>query len=381
MQYRVFPKIPDLRVSSLGLGAMRLPVLDGNDSRIDEAALDGMLRAASEAGINYLDTAYTYHGGQSEGTVGRSLDRTGLRGRFLLATKCPVWMVKSEADWDRFLGEQLSRLGAERVDFYLLHALNAERWGTIRRLGGLKAMERARADGRIGHVGFSFHDSLEVFKSIVDGWDGWEFCQIQYNYLDVDFQAGSEGLAYAAARELGAIVMEPLRGGGLTVLPSEVREVFARWKTPRMPAEWALRFALERQEVSLVLSGMGSESQIWENAAVADAARANSLTRDEIALYDEARDILRSKMPVPCTACGYCMPCPNGVSIPDVFGIYNTAAAFPSRREDRRRWYESAHRSRGGDACVSCGECLPKCPQGISIPERLAEAHEALTGS
>lgn len=381
MLYRTFPKIPDLRVSALGLGAMRLPVLDGDASRVDEAAFLAMVQAASEAGINYIDTAYAYHGGQSEGVVGRALARAGLRDRFLVATKSPVWLVQSEADWDRFLSEQLSRLGTDHIDFYLFHALSAERWQTVLRNRGLKALEKARADGRIRHLGFSFHDSLDAFKTIVDGYEGWEFCQIQYNYLDVDFQAGREGLVYAAARELGVIAMEPLRGGGLAAFPPAVRNIFARWPMPRMPAEWALRFALDSQEVSLVLSGMGSVDQIWENAAVAEAAHANALTRKEQALYDEARAWFRARMPVPCTSCGYCMPCPNGVSIPDVFSLYNTAAAFPSRREDRKWWYGANYRGagNGGDACVSCGECLAKCPQRIAIPDRLQEAHKYLT--
>lgn len=381
MLYRTFPKIPDLRVSALGLGAMRLPVLGGDVSRVDEAAFLAMVQAASEAGINYIDTAYAYHGGQSEGALGRALARAGLRDRFLLATKSPVWLVQSEADWDRLLSEQLSRLGTDHIDFYLFHALSAERWQNVLRNRGLKAMEKARADGRIRHLGFSFHDSLDAFKTIVDGYEGWEFCQIQYNYLDVDFQAGREGLAYAAARELGVIVMEPLRGGGLAVFPPAVRNIFARWPKPRMPAEWALRFALDSQEVSLVLSGMGSVDQIWENAAAVEAAHANALTRKEQALYDEARAWFRARMPVPCTACGYCMPCPNGVSIPDVFSLYNTAVAFPSRRKDRKLWYEANHRGAGsgGDACVSCGECLAKCPQRIAIPDRLKEAHTYLT--
>ena len=230
MQYRRFPKIDGLEVSTLGLGCMRLPQRSADPADIDEAALDAMVLAAREAGVNYLDTAYIYHKGRSEAALGESLERTGSRGDFLLATKSPVWLAKDSGDWERFLDEQLKRLKTDHVDFYLLHALSAERWALVERLGGLRAMERFRMDGRIRHLGFSFHDNLDAFKRIVDGYPAWEFCQVQYNYVDKDFQAGETGLRYAAEREIGAIVMEPLRGGALVRAPRAVREIFARCK-------------------------------------------------------------------------------------------------------------------------------------------------------
>ncbi|HOX49569.1 MAG TPA: aldo/keto reductase [Spirochaetales bacterium] len=381
MQYRRFPKIDGLEVSTLGLGCMRLPQRSADPADIDEAALDAMVLAAREAGVNYLDTAYIYHKGRSEAALGESLERTGSRGDFLLATKSPVWLAKDSGDWERFLDEQLKRLKTDHVDFYLLHALSAERWALVEKLGGLRAMERFRMDGRIRHLGFSFHDNLDAFKRIVDGYPAWEFCQVQYNYVDKDFQAGEAGLRYAAEREIGAIVMEPLRGGALVRAPRAVREIFARHPKPRMLAEWAMRFVWERQEVTTALSGMGSVDQVLENAAYAEAARMNSLTRAEMALFDEARAFFKEREKVPCTGCGYCRPCPSGVSIPDCFELYNAAAMFDIKA-DRGRWYEAAYRSqgKGGNACVQCGACVPKCPQGIAIPERLAEADGYLKG-
>ena len=380
MQYRRFPLVDDLQVSALGLGCMRLPVLGGDDAAIDAIAFDAMLAAAEEAGINYLDTAYVYHRQASEKALGAALERSGKRDAFYLATKSPVWMVEERSDWDRYLDEQLERLRTDHIDFYLLHGLGSERWAKIKELGALPALERAKAAGRIRHIGFSFHDSLDSFKEIVDGYDGWEFCQMQYNYVDRNFQAGEEGLAYAADRELGVIVMEPLRGGALASPPPQVRKALGAYPTPRLPYEWALRFVLDRQEVSLVLSGMATVDQIWENAAVASAASANSLSSDELAILDEARRIYKDRERVPCTTCGYCQPCPSGLAIPELFGMYNAASMFDTRK-GTADWYRSAYLAsgHGADSCAGCGECLTKCPQGIEIPDRLADAHAYLT--
>ena len=378
MLYRRFPRIEDLEISALGLGCMRLPLKSENPADIDEAKVDILLRAAVEAGINYVDNAYPYHGGHEEEVVGASLERNGLRKKVNLATKSPVWLIKETGDFERILDEQLKRLRTDHIDFYLLHALSAERWQKMRALGALRELDRFKSDGRIRHIGFSFHDNVDVFKRIIDDWPDWEFCQIQYNYMDVDSQAGDEGIKYAAENEIGLVVMEPLRGGMLARPNPETLKIFGRYPTPRSPAEWALRFVWEHQEVVTVLSGMGKVEEILANAAVAGAARPNSLTQKELDLIVEARNYYRSRQKVPCTACGYCQPCPQRVLIPDIFDAYNAAAMFDARAE-KSKMYKNMIGARGASACVRCGACLSKCPQKIAIPDRLAEAHAWLS--
>jgi predicted aldo/keto reductase-like oxidoreductase len=387
MQYRTFGKLA-WRPSALGFGAMRLPTIGGDPAQIDEPEATRMLRHAIDHGVNYVDTAYPYHRSTSEPFLGRALG-DGYRGRVKLATKLPSWLVKEAADFDRFLNEQLARLQTATIDFYLLHALDAERWPKLRDLGVLAWAERALAAGRIGHLGFSFHDKYEVFQEIVDAYDGWTLCQIQYNYMDEQEQAGVRGLSYAAAKGLAVIVMEPLRGGQLAGnAPPPVQAI---WDTaavarsgdrpPRTPAEWALQWVWNQPEVSLLLSGMSTMEQVTQNLASAERSGPGALSVDELALIRRVREKYLELCPIPCTGCKYCQPCPNGVTIPRIFGTYNEAVMYGNTERGRmiyRQWFKAEEKA---DRCLRCGECEAQCPQRIMIMDWLEKAHELLTAA
>lgn len=376
MRYRTFGRL-DWKPSALGFGAMRLPMLDGDDGRIDEDLATRMVRTAIDRGVNYVDTAWPYHSGESERFLGRCL-RDGYRERIRLATKLPSWLVETPDDFDRFLDEQQRRLETETIDFYLLHGLNRVQWPKLCDLGVLDWAEGAMKDGRIGHLGFSFHDDLDTFQKIVKTY-GWDFCQIQYNFMDVDFQAGREGLRHAAERGLAVIVMEPLRGGSLTrPAPREVAKLWNSAATKRSQAEWALQWVWNDPDVSLVLSGMSAMHHVEENLASAERSAVGSLSEGELRLVDRVRDAYRALAPIPCTNCRYCQPCPNDVAIPRIFELYNDATAYGDLDRARvgyERFMKPEHRA---DRCVACGACESACPQGIEIISWLKKAHAVL---
>jgi predicted aldo/keto reductase-like oxidoreductase len=375
MQYRTFGQL-NWKPSALGFGAMRLPVMDGDAGKIDEPEATRMVRYAIDHGVNYVDTAYPYHEGTSEVFLGRALG-DGYRERIKLATKSPAWLIKSAADWDRYLNEQLERLHTDHVDFYLLHALN-EKWRTLLDMDVFRWAERTIADGRIHHLGFSFHDRYEVFQEIVDAYDGWTLCQIQYNYMDEEHQAGTRGLKYAADKGLAVVVMEPIRGGQLAKsVPQPIQQLWDTAPRKRAPAEWALQWIWNHPEVSVVLSGMSTLEQVEQNVASASQSGPGTLTADELALIAGVRDRYRELCPVPCTNCKYCLPCPNGVKIPRIFEIYNEALVYgdDQRAQVFYSWLKEEER---GNSCVQCEQCVALCPQQIEIPAWLAQAHELL---
>jgi predicted aldo/keto reductase-like oxidoreductase len=379
MQYRQFGKT-GYKVSALGFGCMRLPVKGGGNTGkdVDFDEVTRMIRHAIDNGVNYVDTAYPYHGGMSEVALGLAL-KDGYRQKVAIADKSPVFFINKAEDFDKFLDEQLTRLGVDHIDFYLLHSLSANTWrNVVLKFDLLDKAERAKKAGKIGHIGFSFHDSYPAFEEILDGYDGFEFGQIQLNYLDVEKQAGSKGLARLAEKGIGAVIMEPLMGGKLAALPDKVKAVFDESGSHRTPVQWALDWLWDMPPVSVLLSGMSTMQQVEDNLAYAEAA--SKLTDAERQVVEEAMRRYRELIAVPCTGCGYCMPCPFGVGIPSNFGAYNDLKAYddPAVAEaSYKHMMMWQSRKAGADSCIGCRSCEAKCPQQIEISAHMPKIAEA----
>lgn len=377
MQYRSFGKL-DWKVSSLGFGGMRFPTSDGDprSNNIDENEAIRLVRYGIDEGINYLDTAYVYHGGNSELLFGKAL-QDGYRQRACIATKSPVWLIHSDADFDRILSEQLTRLRTDYVDFYLLHGLNAKSWTeTVLRHKLLEKAEAAIRDGRIRHLGFSFHDGYDAFETILNGYDKWTFCQIQYNYMDTENQAGTKGLKLAAEKGLAVIVMEPLLGGRLANPPAPIREVLDASGVRISPPDLALQWIWDHPEVSTVLSGMSSMEQLKANIRRASSGQPLDAAALNVIAQMKTRYVERTA--IPCTKCNYCMPCPNGVNIPNNFELYNNAVMhedFPEAQFVYRVFTPPPTRA---SECIECRVCEDLCPQQIPISEWMPKIAEAL---
>lgn len=380
MQYRKVPKNGD-QLSALGFGAMRLPTRMG---RIDEERATRQIRGAIDAGVNYIDTAVPYHGGESERFLGRAL-QDGYREKVKLATKLPPQSVSTREDMDRILDIQLKKLKTDHIDYYLLHGLEENQWKRLHTLGVLDFLDRAKAAGKIRNAGFSFHGDRKTFREIIDACD-WTFCQIQYNFLDENNQAGTEGLRYAAGKNIAVMVMEPLRGGMLAgKLPEEVRQVYERSPVKHSPAEWGLRWVWNHPEVTVVLSGMNDEKHIAENIRTCLTAFPDSLSESELATVAEVTATYRRLVKVGCTGCAYCMPCPYGVHIPACFSLYNDYHIGTSRLFVRAMYGGMLMGGINGvrsDAalCRNCGRCVKACPQHIAIPAELKNVNRTLGG-
>jgi uncharacterized protein len=376
MKYRYFGRL-NWKVSVLGFGTMRLPITGKNQSNINEKEATKLLQYAVDHGVNYIDTAYPYHEGSSETVVGKALTPI-YRKKVKVTTKLPIFYVRKKTDLDRFFELQLKRLGLDSIDFYLLHALNRDLWKKAHDFDVLAWAEEKIAQGKIGHLGFSFHDEYPVFKEIVDSYD-WTLCQIQYNYLDENYQAGKRGLEYAASKGIAVSIMEPLAGGLLAVNPPQ--EIQENWKCAgfeRSAADWGLTWIWNHPEVSVALSGMNTMQQLQENLQTADKAEPNRLTRQELELIDKARDLYLEYGYIGCTGCRYCARCKQGIDIPAILALLNEAATkrrFPECQEQLKQKYAGLiPEEKRANRCQNCGACEEICPQHLPIRRLLAEA-------
>jgi predicted aldo/keto reductase-like oxidoreductase len=391
MKYRKMGSL-DWEVSALGFGCMRLPT-SGLRNKVDEKYAIEIIREGIDLGINYVDTAWPYHEGASEVILGKAL-KDGYREKVHVATKLPTFLVKTEKDFDTFLNSQLKRLQLDCIDVYLFHCLNKLGFKKIKRLNLIDKMEKAKDEGKIRHIGFSFHDIFPVLKQIVDYYS-WDLGQIQYNYVDTEIQATTDGLKYLHEKGIAAVIMEPVKGGLLANPSKEVRGILQNAENQRTPVDWALQFLWDRPEVSVVLSGMSSRRQVVENCTSADRSGVNSLTQNDRAMFQEISDVYRRGMLVPCTGCGYCEPCPAGVSIPCNFALANNMVAggdsvmdivfrWQIKRNYKGLAQSKEERERTGKEgssllCNECGACIPKCPQSINIPEELKKVNEVIS--
>ena len=346
--------------SLLGFGCMRFPTRNG---KIDEAEAERMLDRAIGAGVTYLDTAYPYHNGDSEPFVGRVLKKYD-RSSLYLATKLPMWKIKTLEDAKETFEEQLKRLDVDYVDFYLLHALDGRRWEQVQELKLLEYCEQLKKEGKIRWLGFSFHDDYEAFEKILTGY-GWDFCQIQYNYVDTDIQAGDKGYELAEKLGIPMVIMEPVKGGSLAALPADITAPFRAYAPDASDASWALRWVASKPNVKVVLSGMSTMEQVEDNLKTFERFR--PFNEEEARIAAQVAQTIKGRTKNGCTGCAYCMPCPFGIDIPRNFHIWNEYARFGNEARARQRYYVDTNPEARADQCRKCGKCETLCPQSLPI--------------
>lgn len=371
MEKRKMTKL-GIETSLLGFGCMRFPLT--KEGKIDEQEAERMLDRAIKGGVNYIDTAYPYHNGESELVVGRILQKYD-RSSFYLATKLPVWLVNEVSDVDRYFNEQLDKLQTDFVDFYLMHAMNKERWDKMLRMGCVKRLEELKAEGKIKYLGFSFHDSYEVFEEILDYRD-WDFCQIQLNYMDAQEQAGLRGYRLAEGKGVPLIVMEPVKGGSLAAFSDDIMDKFKALDGNASAASFALRWVGSLPNVKVILSGMSAMEQVEDNLKTFTDFK--PLSEEETTTVNEVTAILRGRVQNGCTGCRYCMPCPAGVDIPGCFNVWNNYHVYRNYDSVKWKWEEEISGRHQAKNCIKCGKCEKVCPQKISIRQDLEKVQADL---
>ncbi len=371
MEKRKMTKL-GIETSLLGFGCMRFPLT--KEGKIDEQEAERMLDRAIKGGVNYIDTAYPYHNGESELVVGRILQKYD-RSSFYLATKLPVWLVNEVSDVDRYFNEQLDKLQTDFVDFYLMHAMNKERWDKMLQMGCVKRLEELKAEGKIKYLGFSFHDSYEVFEEILDYRD-WDFCQIQLNYMDAQEQAGLRGYRLAEGKGVPLIIMEPVKGGSLAAFSGDIMDKFRALDSNASAASFALRWVGSLPNVKVILSGMSAMEQVEDNLKTFTDFK--PLSEEEMTTVNEVTAILRGRVQNGCTGCRYCMPCPAGVDIPGCFNVWNNYHVYRNYDSVKWKWEEEISGRHQAKNCIKCGKCEKVCPQKISIRQDLEKVQADL---
>lgn len=366
-----------IEVSAFGVGCMRFPMttVDGVEV-VDESISTPAIRYAIDNGVNYMDTAYVYSNQKNETALGHAL-RDGYREKVYVATKLPTWACNNREDMDRILDESLSRLETDYIDFYLVHALNKDSWQKMYDLGVLDFMDKAKASGKIRYACFSFHDNYDTFKTILEAYD-WDMCQIQFNFMDVENQAGLKGLKLAGERGVPVVIMEGLLGGKLANAPDNVQALYDSWPEKRSPVEWAFRWLCNFPEVATVLSGVTNLEMTKNNLEIFDRCETGIMREEELALIDKVREAYLSRTKIGCTGCRYCMPCPNEVDIPGIFSTWNDLSLYGQNLAGNRRYAKKLSEGKGADKCIECGACEGVCPQQLSIIESLKIAHSEM---
>ncbi len=376
MKMRQFGKL-GIKSSAFGLGCMRFTskVVDGETVVDEEKAID-IIRTAIDGGTTYMDTAYVYLGGKSEVVLGKAL-QDGYRDKVTIATKIPVDRVKEYADIDRILNEELERLQTDHIDFWLMHGINKEKWEYAKSMGIPERFKELQAEGKIRYKCFSFHGPYEEFEYIIKDFD-WDMCQIQYNFMDVENQAGTKGLELAGSLGIPVVIMEGLLGGRLAKAPENVQAVYDAFPVKRSPVEWAFRWLCNHPEVGTVLSGCTEREQVEDNLRIFDTVEPGIMDEAELKLMDDIRAAYQSRTRVGCTGCRYCMPCPGGLDIPGIFAAWNESTLYNTNPKDNWGLQRILKEGHGPENCLQCGACEAACPQGLPIIRLMQEAVEEL---
>ncbi|MBR5959642.1 MAG: aldo/keto reductase [Clostridia bacterium] len=375
MKYRPMGKL-GIKSSAFGLGCMRFNGAASGDSVIDEQKAVSLIRRAIDGGVTYIDTAYVYLDKTSEIVLGKAL-QDGYRDKVTIATKVPPDLVNSRADMEAILAEELKKLQTDHIDFYLMHAMNKQKWEHMKAIGAPQFFDDMKREGKIRYKCFSFHGPYEEFEYILNDWD-WDMCQIQYNYMDINNQAGTKGLELAGSKGIPVVIMEGLLGGRLANAPDNVQALYDAFPVKRSPVEWAFRWLCNHPEVSVVLSGCNEAEQIDENLRIFDTVDTGIMSAEELELMDNVRAAYISRTKIGCTGCRYCMPCPNGVNIPGVFSVWNNVSLYGIDPKDDWGFRMITDKDAGADKCLACGACEAACPQHLNIIDSLSAAWSEL---